>query len=33
LTQADHVMVLLGGEAVAQGSWRELEDRWGHLAG
>jgi ABC-type multidrug transport system fused ATPase/permease subunit len=33
LTQADRVMVLLDGEAVAQGTWRELEDRWGHLAG
>src|SRR6266540_1668482 len=33
LTQADHVVVLLAGEAVAQGTWRELEDRWGHLAG
>ena len=33
LTQADHVVVLLAGEAVAQGSWRELEDRWGHFAG
>jgi ABC-type multidrug transport system fused ATPase/permease subunit len=33
LTRADHVVVLLAGEAVAQGAWRELEDRWGHLAG
>ena len=33
LTQADHVVVLLAGEAVAQGTWRELEDGWGHLAG
>jgi ATP-binding cassette subfamily B protein len=33
LAQADHVVVLLGGEAVAHGTWRELEARWGHLAG
>jgi ABC-type transport system involved in cytochrome bd biosynthesis fused ATPase/permease subunit len=33
LRQADHVVVLLAGEAVAQGTWQELEDRWGHLAG
>jgi ATP-binding cassette subfamily B protein len=33
LSQADHVVVLIGGRAVAQGTWRELEDRWGHLAG
>jgi ABC-type multidrug transport system fused ATPase/permease subunit len=33
LAQADHVVVLLGGLAVAQGTWRQLEDRWGHLAG
>jgi ABC-type multidrug transport system fused ATPase/permease subunit len=33
LSQADHVVVLLGGEAMAQGTWRELEDAWGHLAG
>jgi ABC-type multidrug transport system fused ATPase/permease subunit len=33
LSQADHVVVLLAGEAVAQGTWQELEDRWGHLAG
>lgn len=33
LTQADHVVVLLAGRAMAQGSWRELEERWGHLAG
>ena len=30
---ADHVVVLIGGRAEAQGTWRELEDRWGHLAG
>jgi ABC-type multidrug transport system fused ATPase/permease subunit len=33
LAQADHVVVLLGGEAVAGGLWDELQDRWGHLAG
>jgi ATP-binding cassette, subfamily B, bacterial len=33
LAQADHVVVLLAGKAVAQGTWRELADRWGHLAG
>jgi ABC-type multidrug transport system fused ATPase/permease subunit len=33
LIQADHVVVLLAGEAVAQGTWRELAHRWGHLAG
>jgi ABC-type multidrug transport system fused ATPase/permease subunit len=33
LAQADRVVVLIGGEAVAQGTWRELADRWGHLAG
>jgi ABC-type bacteriocin/lantibiotic exporter with double-glycine peptidase domain len=33
LNQADKVLVLAGGEAVAQGTWQELEDRWGHLAG
>jgi ATP-binding cassette subfamily B protein len=33
LIQADHVLVLLDGEAVAQGSWADLEGRWGHLAG
>jgi ABC-type multidrug transport system fused ATPase/permease subunit len=33
LAQADHVVVLRAGEAVAQGTWRDLADRWGHLAG
>jgi ATP-binding cassette subfamily B protein len=33
LRQADKVVVLLAGHAVAQGTWGELEDRWGHLAG
>jgi ABC-type multidrug transport system fused ATPase/permease subunit len=33
LAQADLVVVLLAGEAAAQGTWRELENRWGHLAG
>jgi ABC-type multidrug transport system fused ATPase/permease subunit len=33
LTQADRVVVLIGGRVEEQGPWRELEDRWGHLAG
>jgi ABC-type multidrug transport system fused ATPase/permease subunit len=33
LAQADQVVVLLGGAAVAHGPWRELAERWGHLAG
>jgi ABC-type multidrug transport system fused ATPase/permease subunit len=33
LSQADKVVVLIGGRAEAQGTWAELEDRWGHLAG
>lgn len=33
LAQADRVMVLISGHAVATGTWRELEDQWGHLAG
>jgi ABC-type multidrug transport system fused ATPase/permease subunit len=33
LAQADLVVVLLAGQVVARGTWRELEDRWGHLAG
>ena len=33
LAQADRVVVLIGGEVAAQGTWRELDDRWGHLAG
>ncbi|MER7009603.1 ABC transporter ATP-binding protein [Dactylosporangium sp. NPDC000555] len=33
LTQADRVIVLQDGAAAAQGTWRELESRWGHLAG
>lgn len=33
LVHADRVVVLLGGRAVAQGTWRELEDRFGRLAG
>src|SRR4030095_16870730 len=32
LARADAVVVLIGGEAVAHGTWRELSDRWGHLA-
>ncbi|MET8151478.1 ABC transporter ATP-binding protein [Actinoplanes sp. NPDC049668] len=33
LSRADRVVVLIGGRAVAQGTWLELEDRYGHLAG
>jgi ABC-type multidrug transport system fused ATPase/permease subunit len=33
LVQADRVMVLVGGAAVATGSWAELQETWGHLAG
>jgi ATP-binding cassette, subfamily B, bacterial len=33
LTQADRVVVLIGGRVEAQGTWQDLEDRWGHLAG
>ncbi|MEV4417022.1 ABC transporter ATP-binding protein [Catellatospora sp. NPDC049609] len=33
LVQADQVVVLINGEAVARGAWEELESRWGHLAG
>ncbi len=33
LVQADEVLVLQGGRPAARGTWRELEDRWGHLAG
>jgi ATP-binding cassette subfamily B protein len=33
LSQADKVVVLIGGRVEAQGRWDELEDRWGHLAG
>jgi ABC-type transport system involved in cytochrome bd biosynthesis fused ATPase/permease subunit len=33
LARADHVVVLIGGRVEAQGTWRELDDRWGHLAG
>jgi ABC-type multidrug transport system fused ATPase/permease subunit len=33
LTQADRVVVLIGGRVEDQGPWQELEDRWGHLAG
>ena len=33
LTQADRVVVLIGGKVEDQGTWPELQDRWGHLAG
>ncbi|MFC0028350.1 ATP-binding cassette domain-containing protein [Micromonospora chaiyaphumensis] len=33
LVRADHVVVLVDGTAAAQGPWRDLESRWGHLAG
>nr|WP_221381033.1 ABC transporter ATP-binding protein [Actinoplanes polyasparticus] len=33
LSQADRVVVLIAGKVEDQGSWHELEDRWGHLAG
>ena len=33
LAHADQVLVLIGGQAVALGTWNELSTRWGHLAG
>jgi ATP-binding cassette, subfamily B, bacterial len=33
LVQADQVVVLIGGAAVARGPWSELQSSWGHLAG
>jgi ABC-type multidrug transport system fused ATPase/permease subunit len=33
LVRADKVVVLQSGHAVAQGTWPELADDWGHLAG
>lgn len=33
LAQADQVLVLMDGRAVASGTWAALSDRWGHLAG
>ena len=33
LSRADQVLVVVGGRAVARGTWPELEPQWGHLAG
>ena len=33
LTHADHVIVLIGGQAVAHGTCTELAPTWSHLAG
>jgi ATP-binding cassette subfamily B protein len=33
LSQADLVVVLIGGRVEDQGTWRDLQDRWGDLAG
>ncbi|GAA2610186.1 hypothetical protein Adu01nite_21310 [Paractinoplanes durhamensis] len=33
LAQADKVVILIGGRVEDQGTWPELEHRWGHLAG
>ncbi|GIF26015.1 ABC-type multidrug transport system fused ATPase/permease subunit [Actinoplanes tereljensis] len=33
LAQADKVVILIGGRVEDQGTWPELADRWGHLAG
>jgi ATP-binding cassette subfamily B protein len=33
LAQADRVVVLIGGRVEDQGTWTDLQDRWGHLAG
>jgi ATP-binding cassette subfamily B protein len=33
LSQADVVVILVGGRVVARGRWEELAGEWGHLAG
>jgi ATP-binding cassette, subfamily B, bacterial len=33
LAHADQVVVLIGGQVAAHGTWTELSTRWGHLAG
>ncbi len=33
LSQADRVVVLIAGKVEDQGTWHDLEHRWGHLAG
>jgi ATP-binding cassette subfamily B protein len=33
LAQADRVVVLIAGRVEDQGTWLDLQDRWGHLAG
>lgn len=33
LEQADRVLVVIGGTVADQGTWTDLQQRWGHLAG